>query len=61
MAEVYAQHDIIQASLQLAAARVLKQEAGAAEAFAELHKALAGLQRKIAKVELATKNMSSPN
>ena len=52
MAEVYAQHDIIQASLQLAAARLLKQEAGAAEAFAELHKALAGLEetkRKIAK------------
>ena len=52
MAEVYAQHDIIQASLQLAAARLLKEEAGAAEAFAELHKALAGLEetkRKIAK------------
>ena len=52
MAEVYAQHDIIQASLQLAAARLLKQEAGASEAFAELRKALTGLEetkRKIAR------------
>jgi hypothetical protein len=52
MAEFYAQHDVIQASLQLAAARLLKQEAGAVEALAELHKALAGLtdtKRKIAK------------
>jgi hypothetical protein len=52
LAEFYARHDIIQASLQLAAARLLKQEAGAAEALAELHKALAGLEetkRKIAK------------
>ena len=51
MAEVYAQHDIIHASLQLAAARLLKQEAGASEAFAELCKALTGLEetkRKIA-------------
>ena len=44
MAELYAQHDVIQASLQLAAARLLKQEAGAAEALAELHKALTGLE-----------------
>lgn len=52
MAELYAQHDVIQASLQLAAARLLRQEAGAAEALAELHKALAGLEdtkRRIAK------------
>jgi hypothetical protein len=52
MAELYARHDVIQASLQLAAARLLKQEAGAEEALAELHKALAGLEetkRKIAK------------
>jgi hypothetical protein len=52
MAELYARHDVIQASLQLAAARLLKQEAGAAEALAELHKALAGLEdtkRRIAK------------
>jgi hypothetical protein len=52
LAEAYAQHDIIQASLQLAAARLLKEEAGVAEAFSALRKTLTGLEetkRKIAK------------
>jgi hypothetical protein len=52
LAEAYAQHDIIQASLQLAAARLLREEAGVAEAFSALRKALTGLEetkRKIAK------------
>ena len=51
MAELYAQHAIVQASLQLATARLLGQEAEAAEAHAELHRALSGLEetkRKIA-------------
>jgi hypothetical protein len=51
LAELYAQHTVIQASLQLAAARLTEQEAGAAEAYAELHAALIGLEetkRKIA-------------
>lgn len=50
LAEHYAQHAIIQASLQLAGARLLQQELGATGALAELHKALAGLEeRRIAK------------
>ena len=51
LAELYAQHAIVQASLQLARTRLLGQEAEAAEALAELHGALRGLEetkRKIA-------------
>jgi hypothetical protein len=51
MAELYVQHAIVQASLQLATARLLGQEAEAAEVHAELHRALSGLEetkRKIA-------------
>jgi hypothetical protein len=44
LAEHYAQHAIIQASLQLAAARLMEQEPGAAEALAGLHDALSGFE-----------------
>ena len=44
MAELYAQHAIIQASLRLATTRLLGQETEAAEAIAELHRALGGLE-----------------
>jgi hypothetical protein len=51
MAEQYAQHAIVQASLQLAATRLLRKEAEAAEAYADLHKALSGLEGTKRKIE----------
>jgi hypothetical protein len=51
LAEHYAQHAIIQASLQLAAARLLKQEPGATEALAELHAALSGFEGAKRRIE----------
>jgi hypothetical protein len=50
LAELYAQHAIIHASLQLAAARLTAQEAGAAKAYAELHAALSGLEEMKCKI-----------
>ena len=52
MVEQYAQHAIVQASLQLAAARLLKREAEAAAAHGELHKALSGLEEAKRKIEM---------
>jgi hypothetical protein len=51
LAEHYAQHAIIHASLQLAAARLLEQEPGAAEALAELHAALSGFEETKRRIE----------
>jgi hypothetical protein len=51
LAEHYAQHAVIQASLQLAAARLLEQEPGAAEALAELHAALSGFEETKRRIE----------
>jgi hypothetical protein len=51
LAEHYAQHAIIHASLQLAAARLLEQEPGAAEALAELHTALNGFEETKRRIE----------
>jgi len=51
MAELYAQRAIVQASLQLAAARLLEQESGAVDAYADLHKALVGLEDTKRKIE----------
>jgi hypothetical protein len=51
MAERYAQHAIVQASLQLAATRLLGREAEAAEAYAELHRSLSGLEETKRKIE----------
>jgi hypothetical protein len=51
MAERYAQHAIVQASLQLAAARLLRQEAGAVDAYSDLHKALVGLEETKRRIE----------
>jgi hypothetical protein len=51
LAEHYAQHAIIHASLQLAAARLLEQEPGAAEALAELHGALSGFEETKRRIE----------
>jgi hypothetical protein len=51
LAEHYAQHAIIHASLQLAAARLLEQEPGAAEALAELHAALSGFEDTKRRIE----------
>jgi hypothetical protein len=51
LAEHYAQHAIIQASLQLAAARLLEQDPGAAEALAELHAALSGFEGTKRRIE----------
>ena len=51
LAELYAQHAIIQASLQLAAARLLEQDLGATEALAELHAALSGFEETKRRIE----------
>lgn len=51
MAERYAQHVILQGSLQLAAKRLLGQEAEAATAYVELHKALLGLEETKQRIE----------
>ena len=51
MVEQYAQHVIVQASLQLAAARLLRRDAEAAAAYEELHKALVGLEEAKRKIE----------
>ena len=51
MAELYAEHAIVQASLQLAATRLLRHEAEAAEAYADLHGALGGLDATKRKIE----------
>lgn len=51
MAEQYARHAIVQASLQLAATRLLKREAEAAAAYGELHKAFSGLEETKRKIE----------
>jgi hypothetical protein len=51
LAEHYAQHAIIQASLQLAAARLVEQEPGAVEALAELHAALSGFEETKRRLE----------
>lgn len=52
MVEQYAQHVIVQASLQLAATRLLKREAETAAAHEELHKALSGLEETKRKIEM---------
>ena len=51
LVEQYAQHAIVQASLQLAATRLLRREAEAAAAHGELHKALSGLEETKRKIE----------
>ena len=51
LAELYAQHAVIQASLQLAAARLLRQELGATEALAQLHTALSGFEETKRRIE----------
>jgi hypothetical protein len=51
MAELYAQHAIVQASLRLATARLLGQETEAAEALAELHAALTGFEDTKRRIE----------
>lgn len=51
MAELYAQHSIVQASLQLAATRLLRQDIEAAEAYADLRKALSGLEETKRRIE----------
>ena len=51
MAVQYALHAIVQASLQLATARLLRKETEAAEAYENLHKALCGLEVKKRKIE----------
>ena len=51
LVEQYAQHAIVQASLQLAATRLLRREAEAAAAHGELHKALSGLEEAKRKIE----------
>jgi hypothetical protein len=51
MAELYAEHAIVQASLQLAATRLLRHEGEAAEAYADLHGALGGLEATKRKIE----------
>ena len=51
MVEQYVQHDIVQASLQLAATRLLKREAEAAAAYGALHKALSGFEETKRKIE----------
>ena len=51
MAEFYARHAIVQASLQLAATRLLGREDEAAAAYADLHKALSGLEETKRKIE----------
>lgn len=51
LAELYAQHAIIQASLQLAVTRLLEQELGATEALAELHAALSGFEETKRRIE----------
>lgn len=51
MVEQYTQHAIVQASLQLAATRLLRREAEAAAAHGELHKALSGLEKAKRKIE----------
>jgi hypothetical protein len=51
MVEQYAQHAIVQASLQLATTRLLKREAEAGAAYGELHKALSGFEETKRKIE----------
>jgi hypothetical protein len=51
MVEQYTQHAIVQASLQLAATRLLRREAEAEAAHRELHKALGGLEEAKRKIE----------
>jgi hypothetical protein len=51
LVEQYAQHAIVQASLQLAATRLLGREAEAAAAHGELHRALSGLEETKRKIE----------
>ena len=51
MAELYAQHAIVQASLQLAATRLLGREDEAAAAYTDLRKALSGLEETKRKIE----------
>lgn len=51
MAELYALHAIVQASLQLAATRLLRQEIEATEAHADLRSALRGLEDAKRKIE----------
>jgi len=51
MAVRYALHAILQGSLQLAATRLLGQEAEAATAYAGLNKALSGLEETKQKIE----------
>jgi hypothetical protein len=53
MAEHYAQHAIVQVSLQLAATLLLKREADALAAHEELHKALRGLEETKRKIEMS--------
>jgi hypothetical protein len=50
MAELYAEHAVLQASLQLAATRLLRHEVEAAEAYANLHGALSGLEASKRKI-----------
>lgn len=52
LAELYAQHAIVQASLRFAAAQVLRQELEAAEAYGDLHKALSGLEEAKRRIEV---------
>ena len=51
MAELYAQHAIVQASLRLATTRLLGQDAEAAQALAELHGALSGFEETKRRIE----------
>jgi hypothetical protein len=51
LAELYAQHAIVQASLRLATTRLLVQEVEAAQALAELHGALTGFQERKRRIE----------
>ena len=51
MAELYAEHAVVQASLQLAATRLLRHEAEAAEAYAHLHGTLSGLEATKRRIE----------
>jgi hypothetical protein len=51
LAEIYAQHAIVQASLRLATTRLLGQEVEAAQALAELHGALTGFEETKRRIE----------
>jgi hypothetical protein len=51
LAELYAQHAVVQASLRLAAARLLRHEVEASEAYVDLHKALWGLDETKRRIE----------